>query len=189
MKYDKSYLRNKFLKQRKKRYLITKKFNFNKVFSLIKKHFYKKKIIIAGYYPSNYEVNILNFLEKASKKKFRIALPVIKSSNSMSFIPWVFKEPLYVSKYGILEPTNSKKKIIPDLIMVPLIAFDDQLNRIGYGKGYYDRSLQKIRNIKKKTIYLGIAYSFQKCKRIPINKHDFKLDYIFTERGIISSNK
>ena len=73
--------------------------------------------------------------------------------------------------------------------MVPLIAFDDQLNRIGYGKGYYDRSLQKIRNIKKKTIYLGIAYSFQKCKRIPINKHDFKLDYIFTERGIISSNK
>ena len=107
----------------------------------------------------------------------------------MSFKLWVFKEPLYVNKYGILEPKNSKEQITPDLIMVPLVAFDNQLNRIGYGKGYYDRSLQKIKNAKKKTISLGIAYSFQRCKSIPVNKHDFKLDYIFTERGIISSNK
>jgi 5-formyltetrahydrofolate cyclo-ligase len=70
--------------------------------------------------------------------------------------------------------------------MVPLVAFDKNLNRIGYGKGYYDRCLKKIRMIKKKTIFLGIGYSFQKCKIIPTNKHDFKLDYIFTERGIIN---
>ena len=189
MKYDKSYLRNRFLFQRKKKHFTTKKFNFNLIFNLIKKHFYKKKIIIAGYYPSNYEGDILNFLEEASKKKFSIALPVVKSSSLMSFKLWVFKEPLFVSKFGILEPKKSKKEIIPDLIMVPLIAFDSQLNRIGYGKGYYDRSLQKIKNIKKKTISLGIAYSFQKCKSIPVNIHDFKLDYIFTERGIISSNQ
>ena len=106
----------------------------------------------------------------------------------MSFKSWVYKEPLYVNKFGILEPKNYKKKIIPDLIMVPLVAFDNHLNRIGYGKGYYDRILQKIRRVKKKTIFLGIAYSFQKCRRITINKHDFKLDYIFTEQGIISSN-
>ena len=81
MKYDKSYLRNRFLLQRKKKYLTTKKFNFNLIFKLIRKHFSKNKIIIAGYYPSYYEVDISNFLEKASKKKFRIALPVIKSSN------------------------------------------------------------------------------------------------------------
>ena len=68
MKYDKSYLRNKFLFQRKKKYLSVKKFNFNLIFNLIKKHFFKRKIIIAGYYPSSYEVNILNFLEEASKK-------------------------------------------------------------------------------------------------------------------------
>ena len=189
MKYDKSYLRNKFLFQRKKKYLSVEKFNFNLIFNLIKKHFFKRKIIIAGYYPSSYEVNILNFLEEALKKKFRIALPVIKSSNLMSFKSWVFKEPLYVNKYGILEPKNSKEQITPDLIMVPLVAFDNQLNRIGYGKGYYDRSLQKIKNAKKKTISLGIAYSFQRCKSIPVNKHDFKLDYIFTERGIITSNQ
>ena len=188
MKYDKPYLRNKSLLQRKKKYLTVKKFNFNLIFKLIRKHFHKKKIIIAGYYPSNYEVNILNFLEEASKKKFKIVLPVIKSSNKMSFKPWIFKEPLYVSKFGILEPNNLGKEIIPDLIMVPLVAFDRKLNRIGYGKGYYDRSLQKINKIKKKTITLGIAYSFQKCATIPTNKYDFKLNYVFTEQGIISSN-
>ena len=188
MKNDKNSLRKKFLIARKKKYLKTHKFNFNLIFKLISKHFYRKKITIAGYYPSYYEVDILNFLGEVSKKKFKIALPVIKSSNAMSFRSWVFKEPLYVNKFGILEPKKSNKKIIPDLIMVPLVAFDNKLNRIGYGKGYYDRCLQKINRIKKKTIYLGIAYSFQKCSNIPTNKYDFKLDYIFTERGIISSS-
>ena len=68
MKYDKHYLRNRFLFQRKKKYFNAKIFNFDLIFKLIRKHFYKNKIIIAGYYPSNYEVDILNFLEKASKK-------------------------------------------------------------------------------------------------------------------------
>ena len=86
MKYDKSYLRKISLsKKKKKLFKKTKKFNFNLIFKLIKKHFYKKKIIIAGYYPSNYEVNILSFLQNASKKKFKIALPVIKSSGHNEF--------------------------------------------------------------------------------------------------------
>jgi len=189
MKYDKTYLRNTSLLKRKRNYLSVKKFNFNLIFKLIRKHFPKRKIIIAGYYPSNYEVNILKFLQNATTKKFKIVLPVIRPSGKMSFKFWVFEEPLYVSKFGTLEPKNSNKEVIPDLIMVPLVAFDNQLNRIGYGKGYYDRILQKISKIKKKTIFLGIAYSFQKCRKIPVNKHDFKLDYIFTERGIISSNQ
>ena len=188
MKYDKLNLRNRFILKRKKKHLTSKKFNFNLIFKLIRKHFYNKKIAIAGYYPSYYEVDILSFLKEATKRKFKIALPVIKSPTSMSFKSWIFQDPLFVSKFGILEPENSKKQIVPDLIMVPLVAFDEKLNRIGYGKGYYDRSLRKIKNVKKKTIALGIAYSFQKCKSIPVNKYDFKLDYIFTERGIISSN-
>ena len=69
MKYDKSFLRNKSLLLRKKKYLTAKKFNYNLIFRLIRKHFHGKKVIIGGYYPSNYEVNILKFLEEASKKK------------------------------------------------------------------------------------------------------------------------
>ena len=71
MKYDKSFLRKKFLLKRKKNFLLAKKFNFNLLFSIINKHFLKKKVVIAGYYPSNYEVNILEFLEKALKKILR----------------------------------------------------------------------------------------------------------------------
>ena len=186
MKYTKSFLRKRALLKRKKKYLKTEKFNFNLIFGLIRKHFNKKKITIAGYYPSNHEVDIIQFLEQASKKNFKIILPVIESSNNMNFKSWIFREPLQVNKFGILEPKNSKKNIIPDLIMVPLLAFDNNLNRIGYGKGYYDKSLKKIYKIKKKTISLGIAYSFQKCSAIPVQKHDFKLDYIFTEQGIIN---
>ena len=189
MKYDKIYLRKKSLAIRKKKYTKVKNFNFSLVFNLIKKNFNKKKIIIAGYYPSNYEVDIINFLKKASDKKFRISLPFVKSSNKMCFKLWTFQEPLHVNKFGILEPKKSNKEVIPNLVMVPLVAFDKELNRIGYGKGYYDRSLKQISKNKKKTMFLGIAYTFQEYSRIPINKHDFKLDYIFTEQGIISSNK
>ena len=72
MKYDKSYLRNRSLLLRRRKYPSTKKFDFNLIFKLIIKHFLKKKIIIAGYYPSDYEVNILNFLEVASKKNLKL---------------------------------------------------------------------------------------------------------------------
>ena len=74
---------------------------------LIKNHFYGKKVTIAGYYPSNYEVDILKFLEEASKKNFKIALPVIKTKTSMNFKLWPFMDPLYVNNFGILEPKNS----------------------------------------------------------------------------------
>ena len=149
MNYDKSFLRNRSLLVRKKKYLTVKKFNYNLIFKLIKKHFYGKKITIAGYYPADYEVNILKFLKEASKKDFKIVLPVIKSSTNISFKSWIYKEPLYVNKFGILEPDSSKKEILPDLVMVPLVAFDSRLNRIGYGKGYYDRGLKKITKYKK----------------------------------------
>ena len=151
MKYDKSFVRKKTFKIRKKKYLRADKFNFKLIFKLIKKHFGRKKIAIAGYYPSNYEVNILKLFELALEYRFNTCLPVIRSSNIMDFKTWRYKEPLNINKYGILEPKTSNKKIIPDLILVPLLAYDSKLNRIGYGKGYYDRALKKISKIKKKN--------------------------------------
>ena len=106
----------------------------------------------------------------------------------MTFKSWEYEDPLYVSRFGILEPKSSCREVTPDLVMVPLVAFDKNMHRIGYGKGYYDRILQKIIKNKKKIISIGIANTSQQCTKIPIKKHDFKLDYIFTERGIINSN-
>jgi 5-formyltetrahydrofolate cyclo-ligase len=188
MNLSKTSLRKKFLLQRKKRDVKSHKFNFNLLLKLIKKNFKKKVINIAAYYPVDNEVNVLNFFEKMAYKKFKILLPVIKSSKIMNFKSWIFKEPLYVNSFGILEPKNKNRDLIPDVVLVPLVAFDRKLNRIGYGRGYYDRKLKKIKNKNTNIISIGLAYSFQKCLSIPTNKHDFKLDYIFTERGIISSN-
>ena len=98
----------------------------------------------------------------------------------MNFFPWKKNEILLVNKYGILEP---RKRSIgkPNIILVPLLVFDKNKSRLGYGKGFYDRYLKKINN----TLTVGVAFSFQKYHKLPINKKDVKLDYILTEKGII----
>jgi len=92
-------------------------------------------------------------------------------------------EPLKINKYGIAEPTLGKK-IYPDLIFVPLVAYDDDLNRLGYGGGFYDRYLEKISKFKK-IFKIGLGFSYQKVKKIPIDKYDKKLDLIVSEKKII----
>ena len=77
-----------------------------------------------------------------------------------------------------------KKKVFPDVLIVPLVAFDKNKFRLGYGGGYYDRYITKILK-KKKILTIGLAFSFQKLKKIPINKFDQKLDYILTDKDII----
>ena len=101
----------------------------------------------------------------------------------MDFFMWSKNDPLKINKYGIPEPI-SKKKVYPDLIFVPLVAYDKNLNRLGYGGGFYDRYIEKIKKIKKVT-KIGLSFSFQKLKKIPINKHDKKLDFIITDKEII----
>ena len=101
----------------------------------------------------------------------------------MDFFQWSFNEPLKINKYGIPEPF-SNKKIYPNILLIPLVGFDDQLNRLGYGGGYYDRYLSKV-EIKHKIIKIGVGFSFQKVKNLPINRHDKKLDCIITEKKII----
>jgi len=141
------------------------------------------KKIIGGYYPFNYELNILNILESLDKKKYTLSLPKIAKNNKMDFFQWSFKDPLKINKYGIPE-TTSDKKIFPDILLIPLVGFDNQLNRLGYGGGYYDRYLAKVEG-KNKIIKIGIGFSFQKVKNLPINKYDKKLDFVITEKKII----
>ena len=84
------------------------------------------------------------------------------------------KDILKVNKYGMLEPFKSKKKI-PEIIFVPLLAFDKNKNRIGYGKGFYDRYLNKYLKINKNILTVGVAFSFQKYHNLPVNNKDLKL--------------
>ncbi len=98
----------------------------------------------------------------------------------MDFFNWSTEDPLEINRYGIPEPTSTEIKY-PNILLVPLVAFDKNFNRIGYGGGFYDRYINKIKKIKK-IITIGLAYSFQKVDKIQINKHDIKLDFIVTEK-------
>jgi 5,10-methenyltetrahydrofolate synthetase len=138
---------------------------------------------VGGYYPVNFEVDILEFLKNLEIKGLELSLPVVKKKNQMDFYSWSNKNLLKLNKYGIPEPEKIKK-VFPDILLVPLVAFDDRLNRIGYGGGYYDRYINKISN-KKNLLKIGIAHSCQKINRVPVNKYDMKLDIIITEKYIL----
>ena len=179
---NKSSIRKKILKLRKKNYsknLLISPFNFLKY---LKKKKFKSKII-GGYYPYNYELDILNILKLLEKKNYIISLPKIAKNNKMDFYQWSLKEPLKINKYGIPE-SFSNKKIYPDIILIPLVGFDSHLNRLGYGGGYYDRYISKFQD-NDKMIKIGIGFSFQKVKSLPINKYDKKLNFIITEKDFI----
>ena len=178
---SKSKIRKKILNIRRKK--ISQNINFS-FFEILKKIKKKNLKIIGGYYPVNFEVNVLNFLNELEKKGYKISLPVIKKNKEMDFYLWSFKDFLKLNKFGIPEPEKNKK-VIPELIIVPLVAFDKKLFRIGYGGGYYDRYIQKYL-IKKNILKVGIAYSFQKINKVPINKFDKKLDIIITEKYILT---
>ena len=112
-----------------------------------------------------------------------IFLPVIEKNNQMNFFMWKKNQVLLVNKFGTLEPVKTKA-IIPNLMIVPILAFDKNKYRLGYGKGFYDRYLNKYLTKFKNIITVGVAFSFQKHHKLPIDKHDVKLDYILTEEGI-----
>ena len=150
---------------------------------ILKKLKLKKNINIGGYYPINSEIGCLDILEMLEKNNFKISLPVTKTNNDMDFYEWSFKESLKVSYQGIPEP-DSKKKVFPDVLIVPLVGFDNNKFRLGYGGGFYDRYIVKLSNLKK-VFTIGFAFSFQKIKKIPINNFDQKLDFILTNKGII----
>ena len=101
----------------------------------------------------------------------------------MNFHIWSCKDPLRINKFGIPEPC-SLKTFYPDILLVPLVGYDNNLNRLGYGGGFYDRYIEKIDKIKKVT-KIGLAFSYQKILSIPINQYDKKLDCIITEKEII----
>ena len=180
MRY-KEKLRKKFIFLRRKKYFYVNKDFFKPLIKILIK---KKVRNIALYYPSNYEVNTLNLFKILQNKNFFIFLPKLFLNRRMKFLRWNYLDPLEINKYGFLEPLSKSKEIIPEIIIVPLVAFDKYHNRLGYGKGYYDRYLSRLIRSKKSVLTIGLAFSFQKYKKIPTIKSDIKLDYILTEKGI-----
>ena len=179
----KSKIRKKILKIRENKNKGKIHIKFNKIYSLLKKKINLKKKIIGGYYPVNYEVDDLEILKKFVKKKVKISLPVIKKNYRMDFIQCSLENTFVINQYGIPEPSDGKV-VYPDILLVPIVAYDRKLNRLGYGAGFYDRLIKSLKKIKN-IVTIGLAFDFQEVYFIPVSKYDQKLDYIVTNKKIL----
>ena len=179
----KSKIRKKILKIRKNKNKGKIHIKFSKIYSLLKKKTNLNKKIIGGYYPVNYEVDDLEILKKFAKKKIKISLPVVKKNFRINFILCSLDSAFVINQYGIPEPSDGKV-VYPDILLIPLVAFDKKLNRLGYGAGFYDRLIQSLKK-RKNIITIGLAFDFQEVHLIPVSKYDQKLDYIVTNKKIL----
>ena len=181
--HQKNIIRKKYYLLRKKKYYDISKNFFNPLLSLLKSKYQNKRINLALYYPSSSELNVLKLLDIKYFSHQNLLLPSIGKKKTMNFYLWKKNDVLSINKYGMLEPFKSKI-MIPDTILVPLLAFDKSKSRLGYGKGYYDRDLNKHRKNFKNILSIGVAFSFQKYHNLPVNYKDVTLNYILTEKGV-----
>lgn len=140
--------------------------------------------IIAAYWPKGREFDPTHILDQAHSQGFTCALPkVIKGTRVLEFTKWSPQDKLTKGAYGIMEP-EGEETIEPDIIIVPLLAFDRAGNRLGQGGGYYDATLAHYRE-KKDITAVGIGFAAQAVLfNLPTEEHDQKMDYILTPQGI-----
>jgi len=137
--------------------------------------------LIAGYWPIKDEIDPRLLMKVLSDEGHTIALPAItKVNNPLEFRKWTSSTDLVVGPYKTLQPSREMNVVIPDVIFVPLLAFNAKGDRLGYGGGFYDRTLFQLRQIKS-VFACGVAFSAQEIRRLPTDKFDQKLDGILTE--------
>ncbi len=144
---------------------------------------------VSGFWPIKDEVSTLPLLERLSAQGLVTALPVMVGRDQpLTFRAWKPGEPLTQVQMKIMEPPPEAPEVLPDLLFVPLAAFDRKGDRLGYGAGYYDRSLSKLRGLKR-IVAIGIAFEVQELQDLPQEPHDEPLDYVLTERSLISCRR
>jgi 5-formyltetrahydrofolate cyclo-ligase len=146
---------------------------------------FKPGAIVAGFMPMKSEINPLPLLRKLAAAGARLALPVVAGQGKPLIMrAWAFGEPLAAGVWGIREPEPSAPAVAPDLLIVPLLAFDRAGHRIGYGAGYYDLTLAALR-ARQTVVAIGVAFAAQEIEAVPATPHDAPLDIVLTEREVI----
>jgi len=140
--------------------------------------------IIAGYSPIRSELDPTPLMQKLAAAGARLALPVITArGQSLRFRVWHPGDRLLPGPLGILEPSPAAAEIVPDIVLVPLAAFDRTGHRIGYGAGHYDRTLAQLHK-SKGFAAIGLAFAAQEVEAVPALQHDVPLDYVLTESNL-----
>ena len=141
--------------------------------------------IISGFMPLKSEINPLPLMRKLAEKGARLALPVVAGRGKPLIMrEWVFGEPLAAGVWGIREPKPEAAQVEPDILLVPLLAFDRAGHRLGYGAGYYDLTITQLR-ARKPVTAVGLAFAAQEIAVVPATPRDARLDLVLTEREVI----
>ena len=139
--------------------------------------------VISGYSPIRNEIDPTPLMQKLAGQGARLALPCVNArGQSLTFRAWTPGERLMLGSLGILEPSPAAAELIPDIMLVPLAAFDRMGHRIGYGAGHYDYTFAHLRKAKA-VIGIGLAFAAQEIEAIPALPHDVRLDFVLTESG------
>ncbi len=145
----------------------------------------KPGAVVSAYWPFRAEIDPRPLIQRLVRAGARIALPVTPAKGSdrpLSFHLWSAHEALTCSALGVPEPHPSAELVDPDILLVPLLAFDRRGGRLGYGAGHYDRTLEHLRR-RKAVRAIGLAFAAQEIGRVPMDEHDQRLDAILTERA------
>ncbi len=141
--------------------------------------------VVAGYSPIRSEIDPMPLMRKLAAPGMRLALPAIVAGDRLlKFRAWCPGDRLRRGRLGILEPSADAEEAIPDIMLVPLAAFDRAGHRIGYGAGHYDRTLEHLRKMKAITA-MGVAFAAQEVEAVPALLHDAALDYVLTETQVL----
>jgi 5-formyltetrahydrofolate cyclo-ligase len=140
---------------------------------------------VSGFFPLRTEINPLPLLRRVAAAGAKLAFPIVVGrGHPLRFRTWSFGAPLGSGVWGIREPLPDAPEVDPDILIVPLAAFDRTGDRIGYGAGYYDMTLNRLRAAKPVTA-IGLAFAAQEIARVPATPRDAKLDLVLTERELI----
>ncbi len=141
--------------------------------------------VVSGFMPLKSEINPLPLLLRLAEAGAGLALPVVAGRGKpLTMRAYKFGQELDAGVWGIREPKPEAPEVAPDILIVPLAAFDRRGHRIGYGAGYYDMTINRLRGMKPVTA-VGIAYAAQEVPDVPVDAHDATLDLVLTEREVI----
>jgi 5-formyltetrahydrofolate cyclo-ligase len=141
--------------------------------------------IVSAYSPLKSEISPVPLMRRVADAGAKLALPVVVGrGHPLTMRAWAFGEALGSGVWGIREPKPEAPEVFPDILIVPLVAFDRAGDRLGYGAGYYDMTIARLRGMKK-VFAIGIAFAAQEVSDLPKTDHDEKLDFVLTEREII----
>lgn len=144
----------------------------------------REGLTIAGYHPRGDEADLLPALSALAAAGYATALPVVTGPAwPLIFRLWRPGHPLVPGAFRVMEPMGEAPLVQPDIVLVPLLAFDDQGYRLGYGGGFYDRTLEVLR-VEAPTQAVGIGYAGQRVESLPVDAYDQRLDRIVTEQGV-----